>query len=76
MHTAGVDAAGVAEVCAGHPTGCAAAKHALRNVFTAMDTDAVLLADADNAFNSLNRAVALQNIQCTCPPLATIFINF
>ena len=76
MHTGGVDAAGVAKVCAGHPAGCAAAIHALRNVFTAMDTNAVLLADADNAFNSLNRAVALHNIQYTCPPLATIVINF
>ena len=69
-------AAGVAQVCAGHPAGCEAAIHALRNVFTAMETDAVLLVDADNAFNSLNRAVALHNIQYTCPPLATIVINF
>ena len=69
-------AAGVAQVCAGHPAGCEAAIHALRSVFTALDTEAVLLVDADNAFNRLNRAVALQNVQHTCPPLATIAINF
>lgn len=40
-----------------------------------MGTDAVLLVDADNAFNRLNRAVALHNIQYTCPPLATILTN-
>ena len=69
-------AAGVTQVCAGHPAGCEAAIHALRNVFAASDTDAVLLVDADNAFNRLNRAVALHNIQYTCPPLATLAINF
>ena len=69
-------AAGVAQVCAGHPAGCEAAIYALRSVFTALDTEAVLLVDADNAFNRLNRAVALQNVQHTCPPLATIAINF
>ena len=69
-------AAGVTQVCAGHPAGCEAAIHALRNVFAALDTDAVLLVDADNAFNRLNRAVALHNVQYTCPPLATIAINF
>ena len=31
--------------------------------------------DASNAFNSLNRAVSLQNIQCTCPAFSTILIN-
>ena len=36
-----IHAAGVAQVCAGHPAGCEAAIDALRNVFTAMDTDAV-----------------------------------
>lgn len=62
-------AAGVTQVCAGHPAGCEAAIHALRNIFQAMDTDAVLLIDADNAFNRQNRAVALHNVQYTCPPL-------
>ena len=54
-------AAGVSQVCAGHPSACEAAIHALRRVFASMGTDAVLLVDADNAFNRLNRAVALDN---------------
>ena len=69
-------AAGVTQVCAGHPAGCEAAIHALRKVFASLDSDAVLLVDADNAFNRLNRAVALHNIQYLCPPFATIAINF
>ena len=68
-------AAGVSQVCAGHPSGCEAAIHAMRKVFSSMSTDAVLLVDADNAFNRLNRAVALHNIRYTCPPLATILSN-
>ena len=51
-------AAGVSQVCAGHPSGCEAAIHALRKVFASMSTDAVLLVDADNAFNRLNRATS------------------
>ena len=69
-------AAGVTQVCAGHPAGCEAAIHVLRDIFQDMDTEAVLLIDADNAFNCLNRTVALHNVQYTCPPLATIALNF
>ena len=47
----------------------------MRKVFASISTDAVLLVDADNAFNRLNRAVALHNIRYTCPPLATILTN-
>ena len=62
-------AAGISQLSAGQPSGCEAAIHALRQVFASMETDAVLLVDADNAFNRLNRKVALHNIQYTCPTL-------
>ena len=65
-------AAEATQVCAG----CEAVIHALRKVFASLDSDAVTLVDADNAFNRLNRAVALHNIQYLCPPFATIAINF
>ena len=39
------------------------------------DTEAVILVDASNAFNSLNHQVALHNVQRTCPAYATILIN-
>ena len=38
-------------------------------------TDAILLTDASNAFNSMNRAVCLHNIQITCPQIAMYLIN-
>ena len=49
--------------------------HAVRTAFDSSDTEAVLLVEAANAFNFLNRQVALQNIRRLCPPLATILIN-
>ena len=55
-----MDASGPRQVCAGQTSGNEAAIHALRNIF---DTDAILLIDASNAFNSLNRAVALHNLR-------------
>ena len=51
--------AGVSQLSAGQPSGCEAAIHALRQVFVPMETDAVLLVDADNR---LNREVVLHNI--------------
>ena len=54
-----LQAAGVTQVCDGHPAGCEVTTHALRNLFTAMHTYVLLLVDADNAFNSLNCAIAL-----------------
>ena len=70
-----IDASGSLQMCAGHKSGSEAAIHAMRNIFDADTTDAVLLVDASNAFNSLNRAAALHNIQVLCPSLATYVIN-
>ena len=57
-----IDASGSLQVCAGHKSGSEAAIHAMRNIFEADETDAVLLIDAFNAFNALNRAAGLHNI--------------
>ena len=70
-----IDACGSLQVCAGHKRGSEAAVHAMRSIFDADDTDAVLLIDASNAFNSLNRAVALHNFTVLCPSIATYAIN-
>ena len=37
--------------------------------------EAILLLDASNAFNALNRKVALHNIRISCPALYTILRN-
>ena len=39
------------------------------------DTEAILLVDAKNAFNSLNREAALHNVRFLCPSLATVLHN-
>ena len=59
------------QTCARHRACEEAAIHTVRNVFENESTDAVLLIDAPNASNRMNRAVALHNIQITCPPIAT-----
>ena len=69
------NAAGPFQLCAGQDGGCEAAVHAMRSIFQTPETEAVLLVDANNAFNSLNRKAALHNISITCPPLANILIN-
>ena len=70
-----IDACGSMQTCAGHKSGSEVAVHAMRSIFDADDTDAVLLIDASNAFNSLNRAAALHNITVLCPSIATYAIN-
>ena len=64
------EAAGPLQVCAGQIAGCEAAKAAMRRIHESQDTEAVILADASNAFNSLNREVALRNISRLCPSLS------
>ena len=48
---------------------------AMRELFEHDNSDTVLLIDALNAFNSLNRAAALHNIRVLCPSIATYAIN-
>ena len=67
-----VDAAGTSQLCAGQLGGCETAVHAIRDLFSSQDCEAVLLVDASNAFNSLNRQNALRNIHSLCPALAIV----
>ena len=69
------DAAGSLQLCAGQISGTEAAVHAVRSLFQSNETEALLLVDASNAFNSLNRQTALHNIKSLCPSLATALIN-
>ena len=69
------DAAGSLQLCAGQRSGTEAAVHAMNTVFKDEDCEAVLLVDASNAFNALNRQVALRNIRALCPSIATAVIN-
>ena len=62
-------------LCTGQISGCEAAVHSVRECFLEDDTQAALLVDASNAFNSVNRLSALHNISHLYPSIATILIN-
>ena len=68
-------AAGPLQASTGLKGGAEAAIHSMRTIFENDDTEAVILVDAENAFNCLNRKVALHNMRYICPPFATILIN-
>ena len=69
------NAAGCLQLCDSQMSGIEAAVHATRSAFESDNVEAVLLVDATNAFNCINRQVALQNIRHLCPTIATILIN-
>jgi len=48
------------QTCGGLEGGVEASVHAVREMYMDESTDCVLLVDAANAFNSLNRSTALQ----------------
>ena len=62
-------ASGTLQTCTGIESGVEAAIHAMSLSFAEESCEAVILVDADNAFNRLNRKTALHNIQRTCPSL-------
>ena len=68
-------AAGTLQQCAGQPAGIEAAIRAMNQIFDNESTECVLLVDASNAFNLLNRKAALHNMSILCPPLATVLSN-
>ncbi len=60
-------AAGPLQTCSGLEAGIEAATHAMRDIFAEKDSECILLVDAENAFNNLNRKTALENIKEICP---------
>ena len=70
-----LEAAGPPQLCVGKDAGCEVAIHAMRYIYSDSSTQGVLLVDATNAFNCLNRQVSLHSMQSLCPPLMNILIN-
>ena len=70
-----VNAAGPLQTCAGLKSGIEASIHAMRRIFERDETEALLLVDAENAFNKLNRKAALHNIRELCPPFFRYLTN-
>ena len=63
------------QASAGLQGGVEGAIHALRRMFDDTDNEGVLLVDADNAFNRLNRRVALHNTSVICPEFSVYLVN-
>ena len=68
-------AGGCLQTCTGVEAGIEAAIHAMAKTYKDNDCEAVILVDADNAFNRLNREVALHNIERSCPGLYRFLKN-
>ena len=67
------DAAGSLQVCVGQEARSESTIHTIYDVYQQDETEAVLLVDIDNAFNSINRKAMLHKISITLP-LITTFI--
>lgn len=63
------------QLCLGQKCGIEHAIHSLLTCFEDPTTDAVLLIDAKNAFNVLNRELAIHNIEELCPSLSNAVTN-
>ena len=47
----------------------------MKMIYNAIETDAVLLVDASNAFNAMNRVAMLHNIGRICPIIYLFALN-
>ena len=62
-------------MCGGQISGIEATVHAVRSDFYSDENKAALLVDVTNAFNSLNRQVALHNIRRLCPTIVIVLVK-
>ena len=70
-----IKAVGSLQVCAGQEAGAEAAIHAVHDIFKDHTTEEVLLIDAENAFNAINRKAILHNTSVVCPIISTSISN-
>ena len=70
-----IQAAGPLQTCAGLKAGIEATIHAMKCIYDDNGTEGILLVDAENAFNNLNRQAALHNIKELCPKFHRYLAN-
>ena len=68
-------AAGCLQLCTGQEAGCEAAIHAMCRIFESNETQAILIVDAENAFNLINRKALLHKIEYLRLVIATFLCN-
>ena len=56
------------QVSSGYEAGSEAAIHSMKAIFEDDQAQGIILVDVSNAFNNMNRKVALQNIRIICVP--------
>jgi len=69
-----VCAVGTLQTCAGLESGIEAIL-AVKKGYKKENSECLLLVDADNAFNKLNRKISLENMKRLCPPMYTYLHN-
>ena len=47
----------------------------MHKILESKETETILIVDAENAFNSINRKALLHNIEYLCPAIAKFFYN-
>ena len=70
-----MDAAGLLQVCAGQEAGPETSIRAMYDIYNDEHSEAVLLVDAENPSNSVNRNVMLHYISVVCPTISTYISN-
>ena len=70
-----ISSVGSLQVCAGREAGCESIIHAMHKIYEEEASEIILLVDASNAFNSVNRKTFLHNVGIICPPLAKFVQN-
>ena len=68
-------AVGNLRVYVGQCAGAEAAMHGMRELYNDKDYEAVLLVDASNTYNTLNREAMMHNTGILCPTLTTFVQN-
>ena len=63
------------QMCVGHQGGVEAAVHAMVDIFAEDSNHGLIQVDANNAFNSINRKVLLNNVFHICPEIAIYTYN-
>ena len=70
-----IHATGSLQTCSGVDGGIEASIHAMSDIYNDQTSEAILLVDATNAFNSMNRKTALLNVKSICPPFFRFLDN-